>query len=360
MPNITENYGLKKPLPEEFYDINVQNENMDIIDDEMKKRIPCLATYYPLASGKSADDLIDPFALIPVSTDVNAELYNIVGGTFAYIWTNFYIKADVTSRRMQIAASYNTVNHKMAFRIYGANGWLAWKGLANDDDATNIPVTSKVPSDADIWIDPNEDPYALTPADIGAAPAGYGLGASCVALATWEDATKNGFYTSTGGLPSGFVGDTFQGIAVDCNKFVILNIWQTGNGLDNVHLFRKYSNVSKTWGEWEFVNPPMLEGVEYRTTERYNGHPVYTMAFSFRCEGDYENPITTEVEKVFEGTSIELVRENLIFDCYGATMTHDDYSISVEPGETYYLRVFVRNVNDRGNARVRIWYHKWE
>lgn len=32
MPNYTENLGLTKPLPEEFYDINVQNENMDKID----------------------------------------------------------------------------------------------------------------------------------------------------------------------------------------------------------------------------------------------------------------------------------------------------------------------------------------
>lgn len=29
------------------------------------------------------------------------------------------------------------------------------------------------------------------------------------------------------------------------------------------------------WGEWEWVNPPMQLGVEYRTTERYLGKPVY-------------------------------------------------------------------------------------
>ena len=30
------------------------------------------------------------------------------------------------------------------------------------------------------------------------------------------------------------------------------------------------------YSEWEWVNPPMLLGVEYRTTERWNGKPVYT------------------------------------------------------------------------------------
>lgn len=30
------------------------------------------------------------------------------------------------------------------------------------------------------------------------------------------------------------------------------------------------------WRPWEWVNPPMMAGVEYRTTERYMGKPVYT------------------------------------------------------------------------------------
>ena len=38
MPNLTENYKLKKPLPEEFYNIDDHNGNMDIIDAELKKR----------------------------------------------------------------------------------------------------------------------------------------------------------------------------------------------------------------------------------------------------------------------------------------------------------------------------------
>ena len=133
MAEKTTNFGLTKPTGEEFYDVNVQNGNMYIIDEALKKRIPCLAAYYPVNSNKNADELIDPFALIPVSLEVNAELFNIIGGTFAWVWTNFYIEASVTSRRMQIAMSYNTINHKMAFRIYGANGWLEWKELATSD-----------------------------------------------------------------------------------------------------------------------------------------------------------------------------------------------------------------------------------
>lgn len=29
------------------------------------------------------------------------------------------------------------------------------------------------------------------------------------------------------------------------------------------------------WGEWEWVNPPMVAGTEYRTTERYKGSAIY-------------------------------------------------------------------------------------
>ena len=38
MAEKTANYGLTKPLPSEFYDVNVPNTNMDIIDEELKKR----------------------------------------------------------------------------------------------------------------------------------------------------------------------------------------------------------------------------------------------------------------------------------------------------------------------------------
>lgn len=38
---------------------------------------------------------------------------------------------------------------------------------------------------------------------------------------------------------------------------------------------------SNTWYEWEYVNPPMREGVEYRTKERYLGKTVYTKLINF-------------------------------------------------------------------------------
>lgn len=46
----------------------------------------------------------------------------------------------------------------------------------------------------------------------------------------------------------------------------------------NSHLERIFAGG---WKPWEWVNPPMILGVEYRTTERYLGKPVYVKAVDF-------------------------------------------------------------------------------
>lgn len=45
-------------------------------------------------------------------------------------------------------------------------------------------------------------------------------------------------------------------------------------------------------GETEWLNPPMLLGVEYRTTERWNGDPVYTKAIDIGSLPNKEEKIT--------------------------------------------------------------------
>ena len=44
--------------------------------------------------------------------------------------------------------------------------------------------------------------------------------------------------------------------------------------------FVRYA-VDGVWTPWEYVNPPMQLGVEYRTVEQYNSKPVYAKAISF-------------------------------------------------------------------------------
>lgn len=56
--------------------------------------------------------------------------------------------------------------------------------------------------------------------------------------------------------------------------------WRINNGL---------------WGEWEWVNPPMVLGVEYRTTERWQGKAVYTKLTNCGGLGSSTTSITTTI-----------------------------------------------------------------
>lgn len=51
------------------------------------------------------------------------------------------------------------------------------------------------------------------------------------------------------------------------------------------------------WTPWEWINPPMIPGVEYRTTERWNERPVFTMLVNCNAgpnKGITETPIPAE------------------------------------------------------------------
>ena len=122
--------------------------------------------------------------------------------------------------------------------------------------------------------DDRSNPHGVTAAQAGAAPAGFGLGADSVSVDSWENATQNGFYKSNKGTPDGD-GNYWHGIVVNysgvlCNQLV----WKTW-GTGSVMATRRINNSIRT-EEWEWLDPPMSAGVKYRTTQRYQGKPVYT------------------------------------------------------------------------------------
>lgn len=133
MSSKTTNFNLHKiDLTDAPPDITVLNQNWDKIDTRMAN----IVTYY--IANKSADDLTDPLALIPLSSTLNAELYAILGGTYAYVETIFYSGATTTNRRMQVAYSYNSGYSQMAMRVYSSNGWLAWTKIVDENDLNGI------------------------------------------------------------------------------------------------------------------------------------------------------------------------------------------------------------------------------
>lgn len=106
------------------------------------------------------------------------------------------------------------------------------------------------------------------------APTGFGLGRDAIYTADFNKALANGWYYGTLGTvnaPNGFT--------VNCTCFVVA---RTANQItqyffdptNGCELHRFTVDGGSTWEE-DWVNPPMLVNVEYRTTERWNNLPVY-------------------------------------------------------------------------------------
>lgn len=110
--------------------------------------------------------------------------------------------------------------------------------------------------------------------DTGKAPAGFGLGGNAKTLTASDDLnniTACGWYTWDT-RPANCPDDIANG------QMLVLN---GVYGLVTQVIFQTKGTVAQrscyygTWRPWEWRDPPMELGIEYRTTDRYNGKPVY-------------------------------------------------------------------------------------
>lgn len=120
-----------------------------------------------------------------------------------------------------------------------------------------------------------DEQKAQAQGNIGAAPDGYGLGAAAVTLTASDDldnVSGNGWYVwssstpaNTPSLISAEAGAAYCSmLAVNDTQVVISN-----NDRNNVAMRTKNN---EGWTPWEYVNPVLKAGVNYRTTERYLGN----------------------------------------------------------------------------------------
>lgn len=127
-------------------------------------------------------------------------------------------------------------------------------------------------------------PADINYADVGAAPAGYGLGDISKVL-TGEDNLNNmsinGWYswgdTSPMNAPvwNAFGGTGYAYMRID-NSYdgsCVQTVYDRMDGLSNIVQMR--TCMEGVWSEWEWINPPMEAGIEYRTTDRIGGKAVY-------------------------------------------------------------------------------------
>lgn len=117
--------------------------------------------------------------------------------------------------------------------------------------------------------------------NIAAAPKGFGLG-DVWSVAPSRDAdliTGSGFQMAVLNTPT---GNSWWGILSFIYDSDSATQWaMSQNTAEYYGSVCKREKRAGTWSPWEWGNPPLFLGVEYRTTERYLGKPVYVKKVDF-------------------------------------------------------------------------------
>lgn len=143
----------------------------------------------------------------------------------------------------------------------------------------------------------------------GKAPGGYGLGSvGGISLLDANTAKRNGWYIGGGENAVNFPSYN--------HKYGELFVLTRSNTIEQFAIYHgticvRYStDGGTTWSYWEYVNPPMAIGAEYRTTERYLGKPVYVKLVDFgalpNTASKYVNPNISNFEKLIEPMTVTI------------------------------------------------------
>ena len=136
------------------------------------------------------------------------------------------------------------------------------------------------------------------------APGGFGLGTVAVNISDLNDATKNGWYMNGAGGEAVHAPDNVPGwlvlVCAYADEIVFQTAYRYGSDEGLMSARRSHHYLFGGWQPWEWINPPTLLGVEYRTVERYNGKPVYVKAINF---GQAPNATYKEVSHGIEDFS---------------------------------------------------------
>ena len=212
-------------------------------------------------------------------------------------WNIPYICESIPGYDSESAKEYYTAFSEAVSKIKETDSTLTKAGFPADAKKTGDQLANKVPItrtinnkklNSNITLSANDvgarpKTWLPTIEEIGAAPAGYGLGNNFTTATKPEqvDGYKAcGWYRYVPNDGTELVpgtGITYAGIRVDSYSADGISV-QTAYPAASYpgSLLRRYY-TGGAWSEWEWVNPPMVPGVEYRTVERYNGKVVYAM-----------------------------------------------------------------------------------
>lgn len=157
------------------------------------------------------------------------------------------------------------------------------------------------------------------------APSGFGLGTQAVNPPnnSLDEAVGNGWYVvspSFAGAPTGHPNIGYGSVLVTNRDGVIIQEYTSTAAsaiLGYPLKLIRTKNESGAWTEWEWVNPPMQAGVEYRTTERSEGKPVYAKRITYTVAEAIDASSTVDIQ-IPHGASYfrKCVRVNAIYGNY--------------------------------------------
>lgn len=131
--------------------------------------------------------------------------------------------------------------------------------------------------------------------NINAAPGGFGLGGGAKPLSAADDLNNiraTGWYdwnwdSHPKNAPDnhwGEYGCTMHVFSTTPGGYAIQTVYDLSDDITHGCAIQRTicpTSSGNIYYPWEWVNPPMKLGVEYRTTERYLGKPVYLKAVDF-------------------------------------------------------------------------------
>jgi hypothetical protein len=122
------------------------------------------------------------------------------------------------------------------------------------------------------------------------APAGFGLGTFSTLLTKEDDLNDirvNGWYHwERDSVPANVPTlehtsyMTSMRVWTNVGNVFCQELMDMTDSVSGGAKLRRFAYVNKFY-EWEWINPPCFSGKEYRTTEKFNGEPVYTSLISF-------------------------------------------------------------------------------
>ena len=233
--------------------------------------------------GKNTDDQYKTSSLVR---------YRVVEGAPIEEGATLVNAADATASESTVLAGET---------FYAGNGATARTGnIRTYEEGDPVYLTPYVESDPTVpaWAKTLKKP-TYTPAEVGAAPAGFGLGEYAKPLTSDVDLNtclKGGWYSWRDSIPINAPDPwcMMEVIPFGSSEACLQRAYCIVFGQENL-IRQRFMRGWGTWTEWEWVNPPMLLGVEYRTTERWLGKPVYAKAVDF---GALPNNSTKNIKSI--------------------------------------------------------------